>query len=126
RLPDLGQTGRFWPKTKHVVIVILEDDAPAGPHCANHPFYDLERFPDMLEEKARVGDVERGPLMVLQRQMSGVATTEIEQIFFAGNSRLPCAFGDLVRAALHADGRNAGDLGDGARKLAEPRPHVEH
>ena len=46
------------PQAQHIVIVVGEHDAPALLHRADHRFHDAKRIGNMLEDEARVRNVE--------------------------------------------------------------------
>jgi len=57
-IPEIVDAGTLGPKAQHVVVVVRENDAPARLHGADHRFHDAERIGNMLEDEARVREVE--------------------------------------------------------------------
>jgi hypothetical protein len=126
--PQIEQAGRLGPQAKDHVVVVLEDDAPAGPDRPDHLAHHREWIRDVLEHEARVRDVEGAPLVVDQGQLRGVAPAQVEQMLLAVILRLFQRLGQLRLTALNAQNLAAqSDLArQKARELAQTGAHVEH
>ena len=126
--PQVVEPGRLGPQAQHVVVVVLEHDAAADPDRSHHGPHHALGIRHVLENEARVGDVEAPPLVGGEVQRHHVAGPQLEQMLLAVGTREPPRLRDLLGAALdpeHAAGRRHRTR-HGARELPEPRAQVEH
>jgi len=97
------------------VVVVLQDDAPAGPYGADHVPHDLQRLADVLENEARVREIERAPFVVPERRIADVAQAQIEK-------RMALRPRQLLLAALDADQARAGARAMSSESCPRPQP----
>jgi hypothetical protein len=108
------------------VIVVLQDDPPAGPHCPHHRAHHRERVGNVLEDEPGMGEIVRS---FLEGGADDVALAQFEQVLLAFVARLAQRFGDLFGAALDPDRANSrfarhrpGELRESAAEVDKPVP----
>src|SRR5207248_6960875 len=102
-----------------------EDDASAGSDRAHYRLHDAQRIGDVLEDEARVGDVERAPVAA-EVEVQDVAGAVVDRDLVAFIAREPHRLGALLVAALDADDAAARHRArHGPRELAEAGAEVD-
>jgi hypothetical protein len=92
---------RLGMKAKRLVILVREDDPAARAHRLHHLLHRRERFPQVLEQEARVHHVERALLLGAERQRQRVALPDLDARFVAMRQSL--RRGDLRRIPIDAE-----------------------
>ncbi len=98
------------------MVIIGQNDAATGTNRLDHRLDHGQRVGNMLEQKPRVRDIKRTPLLASERKAEGVARSHLHDIGFAVLGRLFPRLGELVEVAL--DSQNARAAGPATLAIA--------
>ena len=87
------------------MVIVGQNDPATGANRSDHPPDHGQRVGNMLEEKPRVRDIKRTPLLVAERKGEGVTRSQLDDVGFSVVVRLFPRLGKLVDVAL--DSQNA-------------------
>ncbi len=114
---------RLGPEPQDGVVVVHEHDPPSGANGTHQDAHGVERGGQVLEQEARVREIEAAPFLRRERRIERIppAQLEVRQRAGQGGGR-----GELPLVALDTEHRAAREpLGERAGEDAGPRPHLE-